>query len=105
MARNMSDDHEIRLTVLEHDMRRLTTIPDTIHAMDKKIDQVLARKDCPAPGMCLGLDERVTAIELKQAEATGTARGSWKVIGLVASCSSAVTGFFTWLSTYLHTTK
>lgn len=97
----MGEDHEIRLTVLEHDMARLNALPDLIHAMDKKLDSALSRAECPAPGKCLELDERINSLEMTRAEV----KGGWKTMGIVAGLSSAIGGAIGWIIQHFNNTK
>lgn len=95
MARNMNDDLAIRVTVLEHDMKRLVAMPDLIHLMDKKLDRVLDQK-CPAPGKCITLEQELTevaasvkALEMKSAET----KGGWKVATTIGGIAGGVIGW------------
>jgi len=101
MSRSMNDDHEVRITVLEHEWKRLIELPDAIHSLDKKIGLLLERKECPAPGMCQVLDTRVNELELKQAEL----KGGWKAIGVLAAMASTLGGVAGWLLNHFTTSK
>jgi hypothetical protein len=50
-------------------------------------------KPCPAPGSCIALDQRITALELAQAEA----KGGWKVIAAIGSLAGVLGSVATWL--------
>ena len=50
-------------------------------------------KPCPAPGACIALDQRITALELAQAEA----KGGWKVIATIGSLGGVLGSVVTWL--------
>lgn len=54
---------ETRLTILEAQVAELRALVPLIHAMDKKLDVLAMRKECPAPGLCLGIEPRVRALE------------------------------------------
>ena len=50
-------------------------------------------KPCPAPGSCIGLDQRITALELARAEA----KGGWKVVAAIGSVAGVLGSVATWL--------
>ena len=88
---------ETRIALLEQDARERRRIledltsnqraqTETIHKMDKKIDQVLERKECPAIGLCVDLQPRIETLELENAERKG---GTKMLAGLLAAAGLA----------------
>jgi uncharacterized coiled-coil protein SlyX len=107
---------EERLAVLETRMNGLDAwmreISETqaehssvIHSVDKKLDLVISRGACPAPGMCLKLVPRIESLEMSRAEA----KASWKTFlflgSALAALSSIIGGLVSWGITMMHRLK
>lgn len=56
-------DMETRVSIVERDVMELRQMRTLIHAMDKKLDLLAIRKECPDPGRCLALEPRVASLE------------------------------------------
>lgn len=80
---------ETRVTILERDVAELRQLVPIIHGMDKKLDVLAARKECPNPGGCLTLEPRVRALE----DERNKALGGWKVLLFIGSIVGGVAGW------------
>ena len=90
---------ETRVTILERDVQEIKALLPLIHAMDKKLDMALMKKECPNPGACLQLaprvdmlDNRLTSLEMSRAES----RGSWKAIAGLITASGFIGAALSW---------
>jgi hypothetical protein len=56
-------DLETRVAMVERDVHELRELRGLIHVMDKKLDVLAARKECPDPNRCLALEPRLASLE------------------------------------------
>lgn len=69
-----------RLRLVERDVREIKRMVGELHAKQAEI------APCPSPGLCIKLDERIEALEERQAEQ----KGAWKAIVVIATCISTL---------------
>jgi len=59
---------------------------ELIHSMDKKLDTVLARPQCPAIGLCKELEPKLESLIVAQSETTG---GKKMLAAMMAAAGAA----------------
>lgn len=59
---------EARVNILERDVDELRELRPLIYAMDKKLDLLTIRKECPNPGLCQALEPRVSSLEVTRSK-------------------------------------
>jgi len=83
-------DMETRMQIVERDVAELRQLVPVIHSMDKKLDIIAMRKECPNPGACLLLEPRVRSLEDERNKAVG----GFKTLLLIGTAVGSVGGWF-----------
>ena len=83
---------ETRLAIVERDVNELRQMREVIHSMDKKLDVLAQRKECPNPGACLALEPRVRQLEDERNKAVGGAKTLIAVGSFVGGVAGWVAG-------------
>lgn len=84
---------ETRVTILERDVAELRQLVPVIHGMDKKLDLLAARKECPSPGLCLSMEPRVRALEDARTKLAGALAVVAALGGLAGAALSGVISY------------
>jgi len=82
-------DMETRLQIVERDVAELRQLVPVTYSMDKKLDMLAARKECPNPGACLLLEPRVRSLEDERNKAVG----GFKTLLLIGTSVGSVGGW------------
>jgi hypothetical protein len=91
-------DMETRLQIVERDVAEFRQLLPLIHSMDKKLDIIALRKECPSPGLCLALEPRVRCLEDERNRAVG----GFKTLVFVGTFVGSVVGWFLGMWTGKH---